>query len=93
MKVVFRRPALRDLDAIADYYEAYSASTALRVLADIDEIVELLETNPKSGREITPSIRQNVTTTYRYKVWSRIEGDVVAILSIHRYQNRSADDT
>ena len=91
MKVVYRPRALQDLDDIADYYQTFAASTALRVLADIDEVIELLEVQPRSGREIVPGVRRNVSKTYRYVLLSRIEGDVVAILQIYRSQNRSPD--
>jgi plasmid stabilization system protein ParE len=89
--VLYLPRALDDLNAIAEYFENLDADVAIRVRADIKRAIGLLQENPFSGRAVGRSgLRRKLTHRYRFKIAYRVRRDVIEILGIYRFQNRTA---
>ncbi len=82
--------ALDDLRAIADYYGSLDPDVALRVRADIEGAIELLQDNPYSAQAIGGrGLRRKLTRRFRFKIAYRVRRDSIEIVGIFRFQNRT----
>lgn len=85
MKIVFAPLAVQRLSEIQSYIAYDNASAAVRVIARIRQVIEMLADNPKLGRvwEDGPS-RVMVVSGLPYRIHYRVfeETEVVEILTV-----------
>lgn len=85
-EVIWTEPALRDLDAIADYVAVEDPAAAARLVERVFRHVEQLEAHPRSGSrpsELKGSrYRQIVESPCR--IFYRYDGESVLILHVMR---------
>ena len=83
MRVIFARPAARDLDAIADYIAGDNPKAAESVYRSILAAVERLADFPDIGRPgRLPATRELSITGLPYIVAYRVAADHVTILAV-----------
>jgi toxin ParE1/3/4 len=82
MKVVYLRPALRDLETIRSYIEQYDEQAAERVIRRIERAVARLEILPHSGRPARGDIRILSVPELPYVVIHRVRNDRVEIAAV-----------
>ena len=93
MKVVWTRPALRDLDSIATYIGREDPAASRRVLARIAERARDLRSRPHRGRRgRAPNTHELVVDGTSYIVVYRIEGDRADILAVYHGARRWPED-
>jgi plasmid stabilization system protein ParE len=90
-RIVFRKEALADLEAITAWYEDVAPDALPRILEDVFRAIDQLAHYPQSGM-IVPGrpFRRIVTRRYHFKIAYEIAGDLILILGIFRYQNRES---
>lgn len=79
MKVRHTTPAARQLEAVLDYLEARSPRRAQHVISRIEAAIDLLTTQPLSGRFIGKhDLRRIVANPYPYLIFYRATpGEIV----------------
>jgi toxin ParE1/3/4 len=89
MKVIYLRPALRDLEAIRSYIARDDLEAARRVIARIKRSAERLENFLYPGRPGPRGIRLLSVPGLPYVVIHRVQDEVVRIVAIfHAARNR-----
>jgi toxin ParE1/3/4 len=89
MKVVYLKPALRDLADIRTYIGRENEGAARQVIARIEYSVERLSSFPYSGRPDPQGIRLLSVPGLPYVVIHRIQNDTVKIAAVfHTSRNR-----
>jgi plasmid stabilization system protein ParE len=89
MKVRYTPQARRDIGRIYAYLNKRSPSGALNVSAAIYAGVRFIAERPKaSERTDNPIVRVKVVRRYRYKIFYRINGDMVEILHVRHTSRR-----
>jgi toxin ParE1/3/4 len=84
MRVIYTLPARRDLDAIHAYTAQQSASAATSVLRALRDAAERLSRFPHLGHPTAISgVLVIAATQISYRIFYRLLGDEVHILSIH----------
>lgn len=89
--IKFRLRADRDLERIIAYYLRFAPEAVPAIAADIDRSLGLIEEHPERFQEVpgTP-YRRLVTKRYKFKIAYRVRRDIIEILGIYRFQNRTA---
>ncbi len=83
MKVVWTRPAKRDLEAIGDYIARDNAKAAAQVVIRVLDQAELLTQHPHAGRAgRIAGTRELVVTNTPFVLPYRVREDCVEILSV-----------
>jgi addiction module RelE/StbE family toxin len=83
MRIVWRRRALRDLDALFDYVVAHHRGAALRLMGLIRRRVGQLADHPELGRQgRVPGTRELVVGGTKYIVAYRVGDTEISILAI-----------
>jgi len=91
MKVVYTDAALADLDEILDYISSHYPT----VYASFERRLRTIEARigawPESAPEVVerPGVRVVPLIRYPYKIFYRIENDIVEILYIHHSARRA----
>jgi toxin ParE1/3/4 len=89
MKVVYLKPALRDLEVIKNYIARDDADAARRVVAQIEYSVKRLINFPYSGRPGARGTRLLSVPNLPYVVIHRVQDETVKIVAIfHTSRNR-----
>jgi toxin ParE1/3/4 len=89
MKVVYLKPALRDLEVIKNYIARDDADAARRVVAQIDYSAKRLINFPYSGRPGPRGTRLLSVPNLPYVVIHRVQDETVKIVAIfHTSRNR-----
>lgn len=82
MKLVYLKPALRDLAAIRNYIGREDEDAARRVIARIEHSVERLSNFPYSGRPGPQGIRLLSIPGLPYVVIHRVQDDTVKVAAV-----------
>ncbi|WP_036296742.1 type II toxin-antitoxin system RelE/ParE family toxin [Methylosinus sp. PW1] len=83
MKVLWTRPALRDLEQIGDYVSRDNPAAAAKLIARICERVDALAQQPSLGRPgRVPQTRELVIAGTPFLAPYRVRAEVVEILAI-----------
>jgi plasmid stabilization system protein ParE len=91
MIVEFRASAVADLDAIVAWYDDVSPASTSRILSDIERSIEQLKHFPRSGSPVgRHDLRRIVTLRYHFKISYLILADVIQIVGIFRFQDRTS---
>jgi plasmid stabilization system protein ParE len=89
MKVSFRRQAAIDLQGIVDWFESVAPDALPGILDDIYSSIDRLIDYPRSGMKVRGQrFRRVVTRKYHFKIGYEIDGSIILILGIYRFQNR-----
>ena len=88
MRVELGEAARNDLRTIRAYYAAISEAVENAVLDDVFATFDSISILPRSGREVRPEVRKNVSPKYKFVVLSRIMDHHVEITAIFRQQDR-----
>lgn len=81
MKLEFTQRAARDLAEIADYVQAHSPASALRVRASILDVLTNALAFPQIGRpQKTPGARKTATPRYGYLIYYIVDQQAGAIV-------------
>lgn len=93
--VIWSHPAKADLRSIHDYIAKNSPFYAKKVVQDIREKTDVLNTNPKIGKKVAElnddTIRE--LSKYSYRILYEISPQQIEILAIvHKRQDFKADD-
>jgi toxin ParE1/3/4 len=92
MKVVWTRPALRDLAAIGDHIARDSRAAALRIVQQIRRQVRQLEQHPHLGRPgRVHGTRELVVTHTPFVVPYRVRDESIEVLSVFHGARRWPD--
>lgn len=89
-EIVWTEPALHDLDALAEYIALDNPLAASRLVQDVFDQTERLQTFPLSGRvppELPGSVYREVMLP-PCRIFYRVEGDKVLILHIMREERQ-----
>jgi addiction module RelE/StbE family toxin len=93
MKVVFTKPALAELDAIAAYLSERNPAAAASVVAHIERIATQLSRFPLMGHpKYKPGVRMIPLRRYPYLIFYAVETDEVRVLSIRHAARRPLND-
>lgn len=93
MKVVFTRPALAELDAIAAYLNERNPAAAARVVADIERVTSQLGRFPLMGHpKYKPGVRMIPLRRYPYLIFYTAAANEVHVLSIRHGARRPLED-
>lgn len=85
MRIVFSRPASRDLDGIQAHLAPLSPSGLANVLGALRRRIALVADHPGIGRPTNrPTVREMVEPRYGYLIIYRVDSDAVRILRIYR---------
>jgi plasmid stabilization system protein ParE len=88
-RIVFRKEALEDLEAIIAWYDEIAPDVTTRILADIFHSVDQLTRYPRSGVQVPDRpFRRIVTLRYHFKIAYEVSDDQVIVLGIFRHQDR-----
>jgi plasmid stabilization system protein ParE len=91
MRVVFRKEALSDLQAIVAWYDDVAPQATGRVLTDIFRAIDLVARFPRAGAAVPERpFRRTVSRRYRFRIAYELSSDLIVILGIFRYQDREA---
>jgi toxin ParE1/3/4 len=82
MKVVYNRGALRDLEGIRNYIARDNRQAAIKVIARIEEVVNLLGKSPFLGRPGPRGARLLSVAGLPYVIIHRLRGDTVSIIAV-----------
>ena len=83
MRVRLTSRAYGELEQISNFFSDRSPKTAVAIFAVLDRIFARLQTMPYQGRATSvPSVRCLVVPRFPYKVFYRVAGDTVEVLSI-----------
>lgn len=89
-RLKFRPRADADLGEIIAYYRRVAPHALGNIAADIDDALDLIKERPETPAKVpAKSYRRYVTHRYRFKIAYRVKRDVIEILGIWRFQNRS----
>ena len=89
MRVRYTPEAFADRERIFEYLRERSPSGARNVLASIREAVQLLRDYPYSGYKTNdPDVRVKFAIPYPYKIFYRVNRDVVVIAHIRHTSRR-----
>jgi len=85
-RLIWTEPAIRDLDAVADYIALDNPVAASRLVERVFENVERLERFPRSGKRIPelPRSPYREVVVSPCRVIYRAEGDAVYLLHVMR---------
>jgi len=85
MKVVFSRPASRDLDDIQAHLAPLSPPGLANVIGALRRRIAILSDHPAIGRPTNrPTVREMVEPRYGYLIVYRVDPDAIRILRIYR---------
>lgn len=90
--VIWRIPALDDLDDAIAYIEHHDRAAAHRYRARLIAAGEALRDFPNRGRRATVPGQREVTSVPPYVMTYEVEGDTVFILSIRHGRRRPLAD-
>lgn len=83
MRIVWTRPAARDLDLIGDYIARENPVAAERIVRLISARVQDLVAHPRLGRPgRVPNTRELVITSTRFIIAYRVGNEAVEILAV-----------
>ena len=83
MKVIWTRPALRELEAIGDYIARHNQTAALRIVQRIRQQVRQLGKHPHLGRAgRIHDTRELVVTNTPFIVPYRVRNESIEVLSV-----------
>ena len=83
MTIVYSSRALAQLTSVHEYLRDRSPATAENVLASIRETIARLEYLPRLGKRTDKSdVRVVIDPQYLYRVFYRIDGELVRVLRI-----------
>lgn len=89
--IKFRLRADRDIEQIIAYYLRLAPEAVPGIAADIDRSLGLIEEDPERYPPVSGTpYRRLVTRRYKFKIAYRVRPDVIEIVGIYRYQNRTA---
>lgn len=89
MKVSFRRQAADDLQGIIDWFGSVAPEAVPGILDDIYASIDRLVDYPRSGMKVPGHrFRRVVTRKYHFKIGYEVDGKLIVILGIYRFQNR-----
>lgn len=89
MKVVFTRPALAELDAIAAHIRERNPAAAANVVSDIERVASQLGRFPLMGHpKYRPGVRMIPLRRYPYLIFYSVEAGEVQILSVRHGARR-----
>lgn len=78
----------RELNDVADYYDAESLGLGTAFLDQLDDGYQRILENPHAAAEIDPDIRKLVLAKFPYNLIYEIDGDVVLILAVAHQRRR-----
>ena len=90
-RIVFRRSALADLEALASHFDPIDPRITARIVADIQRSVARLADFPRSGEAIPhTSLRRITSRRYRFTISYFVGPERVEIVGVFRFQNRQS---
>jgi len=89
MRIRLTSRAYNELEQISEYISERDPRTAVAIFAVLDRIFSRLREMPYQGQTTdVPSVRCLVVSQFPYKVFYRVAGDTIEVLSIfHTSQN------
>lgn len=88
-RIIFRKEAEADLNAIIAYFDEVAPDSVANILADIYRSINLLTEYALIGMQVpNRSYRRLVTICYHFKIAYEVTEDRIIILGIFRFQNR-----
>ena len=90
-RIVFRRSALTDLEALASHYDAIDPDITVRIIADIERSLGRLADFPRSGEAVPETtLRRIVSRRYRFTISYFVAPDRIEIVGVFRFRNRQS---
>ncbi len=90
-RIRFRKKAEDDLRSIITYYDGVAPHSLNNILSDIHRSIDLLLNFPQIGMPVPArAFRRIVTLRYHFKIAYQVDGDMILILGIFRFQDRDS---
>ena len=82
--VRFARPAVADVEAARDYYEAIRDDLAVSFRDELEMVLERLTTFPRSGRPVAdlPGVRRARLRRFPFSVFYRVTSEAIEVVRV-----------
>ena len=81
-RIVFRRAAKMEFIEAGEWYETKRGGLAIEFMAEINRCISLAATNPEKFAIHRRDIRCIVTNRFPYRIYFRVERNVIVILAV-----------
>ena len=80
--LVYRRPARREFDEAADWYEQQKAGLGVKFTAAVQDVLDEAAANPRRYPEVFGDVREGIVNGFPYCVYYREAGGSLLIVAI-----------
>lgn len=80
--VVFRQQARREFDAAGDWYERERPGLGNAFLAEVDQALQMIASNPGAFPEMLDGVRKAVVKRFPYCIYFRVRGETIVVLAV-----------